>query len=121
MTRTGFNPAWSPDGREIAFATVRMDVNPQNQEGISELWVWLTTGSRLWSNPDPSPDGQSVAFYSRVEPEGDLYVSRPDGTGQRQSTSDAALDRMPRWSPDGQWITCFPPVGQVAGSGKIRP
>ena len=61
--------------------------------------TWVTTGSRLWANPDPTPDGEWVVFYSRDQPEGDVYVSRPDGTGLRQLTSDAAIDRVPRWSP----------------------
>ena len=39
VTRSGFNPAWSPNGLEIAFTSGRMDVNPQNSEGESELWV----------------------------------------------------------------------------------
>jgi Tol biopolymer transport system component len=65
----------------------------------------VTTGSQAWANPDPTPDGEWVVFYSRNEPEGDLYITRSDGTGQpRQLTSDAAKDRVPRWSPDNQWI-----------------
>jgi Tol biopolymer transport system component len=30
-----------------------------------------------------------------------------DGTGRRQLTNDAAKDRGPRWSPDGQRITFY--------------
>ena len=51
--------------------------------------TWITTGSRLWANPDPSPDGKWVVFYSSVQPEGHLDVARTDGTGLRQLTSDA--------------------------------
>jgi Tol biopolymer transport system component len=83
--------------------------------------VWVTTGSRLWSSPDPSPDGQWVVFYSQVQPEGDLYVVRSDGTGQRPVTSDAALDRVPRWSPDGKWIAYFSDRGGSIRVWKVRP
>jgi Tol biopolymer transport system component len=69
--------------------------------------AWVTTGSRLWANPDPTPDGECVAFYSRDQPEGDVYVSRPDGAGLRQLTSDPAVDRVPRWSPDKTWVAFF--------------
>jgi Tol biopolymer transport system component len=68
---------------------------------------WVTSGSRLWANPDPTPDGEWVVFYSRDQPEGDVYVIRPDGTGLRQLTSDAAIDRVPRWSPDKTWVAFF--------------
>ena len=77
------------------------------QEGRFEKEGWRVRkdGSRFWANPDPSPDGASVVFYSQVGPEGDLYVARSDGTGGlRQLTDDAALDRVPRWSPDGSRV-----------------
>ena len=64
----------------------------------------MTSGSRLWSTPDPSPDGEWVVFYSLTQPEGQLYVSHPDGTGLRQVTNDMAVDRAPRWSPDGKYL-----------------
>jgi tricorn protease-like protein len=67
----------------------------------------VTTGTRSWSTPDLSPDGQSVAFYTLDQPEGDIYIARADGSGLRQVTSDTAIDRMPRWSPDGRWISFF--------------
>jgi Tol biopolymer transport system component len=68
----------------------------------------VTTGSRFWENPDPSPDGEWVVFYSQVGPEGNLYMARSDGSGSlRQLTDDAPIDRVPRWSPDGDWIAMF--------------
>ena len=36
-----------------------------------------------------------------------MYVIRTDGTGLRQLTDDPAADRVPRWSPDGEWIVPF--------------
>ena len=80
----------------------------------------VTTGLRQWSTPDPSPDGQWVAFYTLNQPEGLLYVSRPDGTGLRKLTPDSAIDRMPRWSPDGQWISFFSNRGGELEVWKIR-
>ena len=63
-----------------------------------------------------------VVFYSSVQPEGDLYVARTDGTGLRQLTSGAEpIDRMPRWSPDGQWIAFHSIRGKDQYLWKIRP
>lgn len=84
--------------------------------------VWLTHGSRRWANPAPSPDGKQVVFYSLVEPEGDLYVMRADGVGSpRQLTGDSAVDRVPRWSPDGGWISVFSDRSRRLQIWKIRP
>ena len=81
----------------------------------------MTTGSRFWANPDPSPDGQSVVAYSQGSPEGHLYIFRTDGSGaSRQLTSDA-IDRVPRWSPDGSWITAFSTRSDSLQIWKIRP
>jgi eukaryotic-like serine/threonine-protein kinase len=103
----------SGDGRRIAYASVLLNMNIQRltldpvTATVRGEPFNITTGSRSWANPDVSPDGEWVTFYSRVGPEGDIYVVRSDGTGLRQVTSDSAIDRVPRWSPDGAWITHF--------------
>jgi Tol biopolymer transport system component len=118
----------SADGTRIAYSSIqrsrniqKLDVDPSTGRPTGEP-TWITTGSRLWANPDPSPDGQWLAFYSTVQPEGDLYLTRSDGTGLRQLTSGAeSLDRMPRWSPDGRWIAFHSIRGQGQHLWKIRP
>jgi len=39
----------------------------------------------------------------------------------RQLTGDPAVDRVPRWSPDGQWIVCFSTRSGPSELWKIRP
>ena len=118
----------SADGTRIAYSSIlrsrniqKLRIDPATGASRGEP-TWITTGSRLWANPDPSPDGKWVAFYSSVQPEGDLYVARTDGTGLRQLTSGAErIDRMPRWSPDGQWIAFHSIRGRDQYLWKIRP
>jgi len=121
------HPTISADGRQVAYSSVlittniqRLQLDPASAAPIGQP-AWVTTGARLWSSPDPSPDGRFVAFYSRVEPEGHLYVSAADGTGLRQLTSDRAIDRVPHWSPDGQWISFFSDRSGKLQMWRIRP
>jgi Tol biopolymer transport system component len=84
--------------------------------------AWVTHGSRIWADPDPSPDGRRVVFYSLVDPEGHLYVTNADGSGPlREVTGDSAVDRLPRWSPDGKWIATFSDRSGPLQIWKIRP
>ena len=117
----------SADGRRLAYSSIlatanigRLTLDPSTGDVKGEAG-WLTTGSRSWSSPDPSPDGQWVTFYSRLQPEGDLYVTRSDGSALRQVTNDAAIDRVPRWSPDGMWILSFSNRSGLLELWKVRP
>lgn len=101
-------PAWSPDGRRIAFEAAeparKSDVYVMNADG-SEL-------QRLTRNPagdvDPawSPDGQKIAFagYRNHGDQVDIFVMNADGTDQRSLTHSAVHESAPTWSPDGQKI-----------------
>jgi len=118
----------SADGTRIAYSSILRSRNIQKlaidtATGMPRSEpLWVTTGSRLWANPDPSPDGKWVVFYSSVQPEGDLYIARTDGSGVRQVTSGAEpIDRMPRWSPDGKWIAFHSIRGKDQYLWKIRP
>ena len=115
QTRLAFNqagdfaPAWSPNGRQIVFASFRDD------EHLAEIYVMDTDGSnqrRLthphgWDgDPDWSPDGSQIAFNSdRNSGRADLniFVMDADGGNVRQVT-DTLVAQRPKWSPDGEWI-----------------
>jgi Tol biopolymer transport system component len=120
------HPSVSADGRRIAYTVKsetqniqRLALDPATLTVKGEP-VWVTSGSRMWANPDPTPDGEWVVFYSRDQPEGDVYVCRSDATGLRQLTSDKAIDRVPRWSPDGTWVAFFSDRGGRLQVWKIR-
>ena len=116
------------DGKHIAYSSVLVTTNVQRlafdpvRDAVVGEPIWVTHGSRRWANPAPSPDGQYVAFYSLVEPEGHVYVMRADGVGSpRQLTGDTASDRLPRWSPDGNWIAVFSNRSGPLQIWKIHP
>ena len=104
-----FAPAWSPNGRQIVFASFRED------EHLAEIYVMDADGSnqrRLthhhgWDgDPDWSPDGSQIAFNSdRNSGKGDLniFVMDADGGNVRQVT-DTLVAQSPKWSPDSEWI-----------------
>jgi Tol biopolymer transport system component/serine/threonine protein kinase len=120
------HPSFSADGKRIAYSSVLITANIQQLTLDTSIAIkgdpaWVTSGSQLWSTPDPSPDGEWVAFYSLAQPEGHLYVSHPDGTGLRQVTNDMAVDRVPRWSPDAKWIAFFSNRSGRLALWKIRP
>jgi TolB protein len=96
-------PAWSPDGSTIAFASKR--------SGTFDLYAMRVEGSgtrRLTSTKDDdvqpawSPDGERIVF-ARGSP-GRLFVMAADGSGARRLTDEEADETEPAWSPDGRWI-----------------
>ena len=118
-------PAWSPDGRLIAFTSNRDSVDGNDN---SDLWVVAsddtgkgTTTRRLTSTPGPdgdpawSPDGKWILYdrqplgepIAMIYDPGQLAVIGADGGQPRALT--AALDRnirAERWggAPDGKSI-----------------
>jgi dipeptidyl aminopeptidase/acylaminoacyl peptidase len=98
-------PAWSPDGRRIAFRRSGpgfndifvMDADGQNQ-------VQLTNAPGSDSEPAWSPDGQLIAFRSNRDADSEIYVMGADGQNQTRLTFDPASDGEPTFSPDGQRI-----------------
>lgn len=94
------SPAWSPDGKRIAFSSNRhgnMDIFVMDSDGSGVLR--LTDHQANDTNPIWSPDGSQIAFASiRKGPAGSAYVVRPDGTDEKMVSSKG----IPvEWSKDG--------------------
>jgi Tol biopolymer transport system component len=54
--------------------------------------------------PDFSPDGNQIAFQSNRNGNWDIFVMKPDGTGQRQVTNIKAENESPVYSKTGKLI-----------------
>jgi RTX calcium-binding nonapeptide repeat (4 copies)/WD40-like Beta Propeller Repeat len=87
----GIDPAWSPDGRTIAYRDMTDGIHLVAPDGTADRRV--ASGRRpVWS-----PDSTRIA-YDRA---GSVYVARIDGRGEEQ----VAAGEEAGWSPDGGAVT----------------
>jgi Tol biopolymer transport system component len=104
-TRTDFTPAFSPDGRHIAFTSDRsgnMEIWVSDLDGTNA--VQLTSIGAVSAVPTWSPDGELIAFHSNVEKQYEVYVTPLSGGKPRRLTSPPLNAAFPNFSRDGQWI-----------------
>jgi TolB protein len=98
-------PAWSPDGKRIAFESDRSGArNVFVMEADGGGVKPLTTGKSLDVAPDWSPDGKRIAFVSDRTGNNEVFVMDADGGNPVNLTNDPAADADPAWSPDGKQI-----------------
>ena len=103
----GFQPSFSPDGRQIAFMR-RTGVNNagtnifvMNNDGTN-LRQLTNTGQDAF--PAWSPDGTKIAFSRLQNGLYQIFTMNADGTSQTQLGNGTANDFLPAWSPDGTKI-----------------
>ena len=80
-------PAWSPDGRKIAFRSTRngnREIYVMNADGSGKRN--LTRHPAQDSSPSWSPDGRRIAFVSNRDGRLEAHVMNADGSGQRSLT-----------------------------------
>jgi TolB protein len=102
---TNLSPAWSPNGKEIAYSSSR--------SGDPEIWISDSNGSlarRITSfrGPDVSPaynprTGSQIAWISGRTGLPQLYIMDTDGSAVQRMT-DGGYATSVSWSPNGQFL-----------------
>jgi dipeptidyl aminopeptidase/acylaminoacyl peptidase len=116
------DPAWSPDGKLVAFVSNRTE-EPDNNRN-SDIWIVTADNTdkgqtlrRLTTNPGSdespawSPDGKSIAYITTIDVPAMWYATQHlaviPAAGGTPALPIRSLDRnasSPRYSPDGKEI-----------------
>jgi Tol biopolymer transport system component len=115
----GFDPAWSPDGRKIAFKSVNpvealwlMDADGSNAHRLTQM---PGSGNDFW-NAQWSPDGTHLLFLAGGDGAHDVWTITTDGTDERNISNSGEDEYWPTWSPDGARIAFVRPSAPNQGS-----
>src|SRR5439155_22388507 len=114
LTDFGYNPAWSPDGREIVCATAWFrraeDVAPGGSGQLLRINVVtgerrLITGGVIINKLQPhwSPHGGRIAFWQLTVGQRDIWTVAASGGDRVPVMNDPDVDWNPVWSPDGDY------------------
>jgi eukaryotic-like serine/threonine-protein kinase len=112
LTDDGYNPAWSPDGKEILFATdgiynplvrtfypsqiFRIDLETRKQ-------TLIHPGDAV--QPSWSPHGYRIAYWGiSVSAERVIWTIPASGGKAVRVTDGKSIDWNPVWSPDGRFL-----------------
>jgi TolB protein len=100
------SPAWSPDGKKIAYVSF--------ESGNSQVYIQdISTGARqliaahkkgINGAPAWSPDGSKLAVSLSFVGNPEIYVIDMASRHETRLTNSLSIDTEPTWAPDGQSI-----------------
>jgi len=112
-------PAFSPDGRHVAFTSRRDSIGAQTNDEIYVVDAADSDGNSDGDNltrltfsqtvnefqPAFSPDGKKMDFTSNQDGNNEIYVMNADGSGPpTRLTNNVSIDSRSVFSPDGEKI-----------------
>ena len=107
-TATNVRPAWSPDGKSIAFQS--------NRDGPYHIYLMNADGSNLRQltsgdnddrHPNWSPDGKTIAVDTGSEIRREIALIDVASKNRTQLTKLGMTAQFPSYSPDGKTIAFF--------------
>jgi eukaryotic-like serine/threonine-protein kinase len=112
LTPAGYNPAWSPDGREIVYATEGV-VDPTRRSSRSQLWRLDLTSRQARKvfdgdavQPSWAPNGRRIAYWGLAGTAKRAIWTIPaeGGSPVRVTPDDDFYYWNPVWSADGRHL-----------------
>jgi len=118
--RNADDPAFSPDGRQLAFARLGAGIFAVKLDGTALRRLTPGAADRY---PVWSPDGTAIAFLSAYRNELSLYVMRANGKERRRLRLTPAPASRASWTPNGRSLLVQAGGGLLqvdARTGKVQ-
>jgi serine/threonine protein kinase/Tol biopolymer transport system component len=113
VSELGYNPAWSPDGREVVCGSEGV-ASPSGRGAAGQLWrIDVATGARRpvptggdAVQPSWSPHNLRIAYWGIPAGTSRRVIRTVPVDGGEPATvvDDGSLNWSPVWSPDGEYL-----------------